>query len=202
MDDKTIENREFVRASLTFDVKFRVVSKEEYASSTTRIFELEPREEKSQIIDGVGEVGKLESAGISRELVDFLIHLDDKLDQILTQLGRNDSETVRFQRGTALDIGGTGMKMAVDSPVDVGELVHIQLVLSRVPIMKVDVYGEVVRVDTPSGGGSGFFYLGIKFSELDINTREKIISTIFKQQRRNIRNRDRSSIPLPTGDTE
>ena len=202
MGDKGVENREFVRASLTFDVKFRVVSREEYASSETRGFGLAFHGGKSQIIDGMGMERRLENAGINRELVDFLIQLDDKLNQILIQLGQNDSETIRFQRGTAVDIGGAGMKMAVESPVDVGELVHIQLVLSRVPMMMVDVYGEVVRVDTPSGGGSGFFYLGIKFSDLDINTREKIIASIFKQQRRNIRNKERRSTPLPTGDIE
>jgi len=81
-------------------------------------------------------------------------------------------------------------------------LVHIQLVLSRVPMMLVDVYGEVVRVDAPSGGGSGFFYLGIKFSDLDINTREKIISSIFKQQRRHIRSRDYNNDDLPKGEAE
>ena len=201
MDVNSKENREFVRASLTFDVKFRVVSREEYASSKTKISQLTPRQGKSQIVDADVPAGQLERAGISQELMDFLIHMDDKLDQILSLLSQDEPETVRFKKGTALDIGGAGMKMAVDSPVDVGELVHIQLVLSRMPMMMVDVYGEVVRVDTPSGGGTGFFYLGIKFSDLDINTREKIISSIFQQQRKLIRNRERSHSPS-AGDAE
>ena len=202
MDKKSKENREFVRASLTFDVKFRVVSKEEYAASKTKIFQLDSSDKKSQIVDGSGVATYLENAGIRRELVDFLINMDDKLDQILTLLNQDKSETVRFKQATALDIGGSGMKMAVDTPVDLGELVHIQLVLSRVPMMLVDVYGEVVRVDAPSGGGSGFFYLGIKFSDLDINTREKIISSIFKQQRRHIRSREYDNDDIPMGDAE
>ncbi len=201
MDGNSKENREFVRASLTFDVKFRVVSREEYASSKTKISQLAPHQGKSQIVDADVPAVQLEHAGISQELMDFLIHMDDKLDQILSLLAQDEPETVRFKRGTALDIGGAGMKMAVDSPVAVGELVHIQLVLSRMPMMMVDVYGEVVRVDTPSGGGTGFFYLGIKFSDLDINTREKIISSIFQQQRKLIRNRDRSDSPS-AGDAE
>ncbi len=202
MGEKSKESREFVRASLTFDVKFRVVSKEEYASSKTKIFQLDSPDKKSQIVDGSDVPSYLENAGIRRELVDFFINMDDKLDQILALLNQDESETVRFKQGTAMDIGGSGMKMAVDTPVDVGELVHIQLVLSRVPMMLVDVYGEVVRVDAPSGGGSGFFYLGIKFSDLDINTREKIISSIFKQQRRHIRSRDYNNDDLPKGEAE
>ena len=201
MDEKSKENREFVRASLTFDIKFRVISREEYASSKTKISQLAPHEGKSQIIDTSVPAVQLERAGISQELVDFLIHMDDKLDRILTLLAEDEPETVRFKKGTALDIGGSGMKMAVDSPVDVGELVHIQLILSRMPMMMVDVYGEVVRVEAPSGGGTDFFYLGIKFSNLDINTREKIISSIFQQQRKIIRNADRNNFP-PTGDAE
>lgn len=202
MDEKSKESREFVRASLTFDVKFRVVSKEEYASSKTQISQLEAHDGKSQIVDGSGVPGYLESTGISPEFVNFLINMDDKLDKILALLNMDSSETVRFKRGTALDIGGSGMKMAVDNPVAVGELVHIQLVLSRVPMMLLDVYGEVVRVDTPSGGGQGFFYLGIKFSDLDINTREKIISSIFQQQRRHIRNRANNNDAFPEGEVE
>ena len=202
MGEKSKESREFVRASLTFDVKFRVVSKEEYASSKTKIFQLDSPDKKSQIVDGSDVPSYLENAGIRRELVDFFINMDDKLDQILALLNQDESETVRFKQGTAMAIGGAGMKMAVDTPVDVGELVHIQLVLSRVPMMLVDVYGEVVRVDAPSGGGSGFFYLGIKFSDLDINTREKIISSIFKQQRRHIRNREYDNDDLPKGEAE
>jgi hypothetical protein len=190
MSEQTKGSREFVRASLTFDVKFRVISKEEYALSKTKISHLDPGEGDSQIFDDFGISSHLKDAGISHELVHFLMQLDGKLDQILTLLSDDKSETVRFKRGTALNIGGGGMKMAVDSPVDVGELVHIQLVLSRMPKMVVDVYGEVVRVDAPSEARSGFFYLGIKFSDLDINTREKIISSVFKQQRRHIRNAD------------
>jgi len=201
MDEKSKESREFVRASLTFDVKFRVVSREEYTSSKTKISQLTPQKRKSQIIDADIPAIQLERAGLSQELMDFLMHMDDKLDRILSLLIQDDPETVRFQKGTALDIGGAGMKMAVDSPVDVGELVQIQLVLSRMPMMMVDVYGDVVRVDTPSGGGTGFFYLGIKFLDLDINTREKIISSIFQQQRKFIRNRDRSNSPS-AGDAE
>jgi len=188
MSDETKGSREFVRASLTFDVKFRVISKAEYALSKTTVSQLDPAEPKSQIFDDFGVFNHLKDAGVSPELSQFLMQIDDKLDQILTLLSKDESETVRFKRGTALDIGGGGMKMAVDSPVDVGELVHIQLVLSRMPRMAVDVYGEVVRVDVPSEARGGFFYLGIKFSDLDINTREKIISSVFKQQRRHIRN--------------
>ena len=42
MDGNSKENREFVRASLTFDVKFRVVSREEYESSKIKISQLSP----------------------------------------------------------------------------------------------------------------------------------------------------------------
>ena len=190
MDEEKTDKREFVRASLTFDVEFRVVSREEYESSKTKISQLTPPDMERRIVDACGGASALERTGINRELVNFLVQMDDKLNKILSLLTADDSETVQFRRGTAVDIGGSGMKMAVDSPVSVGELVHIRLVLSRLPMIILDVYGEVVRVESPSGGGTGFFYLGIKFSDLDVNTRERIISSIFKQQRRNIRNRE------------
>lgn len=44
-------------------------------------------------------------------------------------------------------------------------------------------------MDAPFGGCGGFYYLGIKFSDLDVNTREKIIGSIFKRQRRTLRKR-------------
>jgi c-di-GMP-binding flagellar brake protein YcgR len=63
--------------------------------------------------------------------------------------------------------------------------------------MHIDVYGRVVRVDAPSGGCGGFYYLGIKFSDLDVNTREKIIGSIFKRQRRTLRKRAKDDSPSP-----
>jgi hypothetical protein len=182
------EKREFVRASLTFDVKFRVVDREEYEISQKRVSQLAPEKLESQIIDTCVDKETLEETGVSRELVKFLLHLNDKLDSILAMVSKDSAETIRFHKGTAVDIGGAGMKMAVDCPVSAGEYVHIQLVLSRRPMMHIDVYGRVVRVDAPSGGG-GFYYLGIKFSDLDINTREKIIASIFKRLRQTLRSR-------------
>jgi c-di-GMP-binding flagellar brake protein YcgR len=195
------EKRNFVRASLTFDVKFRVVDKEEYRLSQKKISQLAPETEESQYIDGGTGPAWLESAGIEPELVKFLMHLNDKLDRILAMVSKDPSETIRFQRGTAVNIGGAGMKMAVESPVRVGEFVHIQLVLSRKPLMHLDVYGNVVRVDAPSGESSGFYYLGIKFLDLDldVNTREKIIASIFKRQRQTLREKTKDGGPSPDG---
>lgn len=181
------EKRDFVRASLTFDVKFRVVDKEEYELSQKKISQLAPKVEESQYIDGLISTTQLENAGLDRELIKFMIHLNDKLDNILSAVSKDTSETIRFHKGTAVDIGGAGMRMAVESPVRVGEFVHIQLVLSRQPLMHIDVYGQVVRVDAPSGGCGGFYYLGIKFSDLDVQTREQIIASIFKRQRQTLR---------------
>jgi hypothetical protein len=195
------EKREFVRASLTFDVKFRVVDRQEYEMSQKRVSQLAPEESESQIIDTCVDKETLEEAGVSRELVKFLLHLNDKLDSILAMVSKDTAETIRFHKGTAVDIGGAGMKMAVDSPVSVGEYVHIQLVLSRRPLMHIDVHGQVVRVDAPSGGGGGFYYLGIKFSDLDINTREKIIASIFKRQRQTLRSRTEAEDEAFASDT-
>lgn len=194
------EKRDFVRASLTFDVNFRVVDKEEYELSQKKIAQLAPEKEDSQFIDGCIDTVRLEDAGLAPELIKFLIHLNDKLDSILDAVSKDTSETIRFHKGTAVDIGGAGMKMAVESPVLVGEFVHIQLVLSRKPLMHIDVYGQVVRVDAPSGGCSGFYYLGIKFSDLDVNTREKIISSIFMHQRKTLRERTHSDDSCPDGE--
>jgi hypothetical protein len=185
------EKRDFVRASLTFDVKFRVVDKEEYELSQEKLCQLAPESDESQYIDDCIDAARLESAGIDPALLRFLVQLNDKLDSILAAVSKDTSETIRFHKGTAVDIGGAGMKMAVESPVLVGEFVHIQLLLSRRPLMHIDVYGQVVRVDAPSGECSGFYYLGIKFSDLDVNTRQKIITNIFKRQRQSLRERAR-----------
>jgi hypothetical protein len=197
------EKREFVRASLTFDVKFRVVDRQEYELSRKKTSPSAPDETESQFIDTCFDKDTLENAGISPALVKFLIDLNDKVDDILSIVSKDTAETIRFHKGTAVDIGGAGMKMAVDSPVSVGEYVHIQLVLSRHPLMHIDVYGQVVRVDTPSGGGGGFYYLGIKFSDLDVTTREMIIASIFKHQRQVLRSKtaDGTSSPADSKDS-
>jgi c-di-GMP-binding flagellar brake protein YcgR len=51
----------------------------------------------------------------------------------------------------------------------------------------MDVFGEVIRAEPIDQGGKTVYQLGVKFLDLDINDREKIIACVFQKQRETIR---------------
>jgi hypothetical protein len=187
---KPKEKRSFVRADLSFKVKFRVVTREEYEKIKKTRDQILSSDKKRLIFDDADTDNRLNDITANQCLVDFLFHMDEKLDRILDVLSKDEPDIVLFNQGVGVDIGGAGMKMAVDSPVEHGRIIQINLVLSKFPFTFIDVLGEVVRAEPVNEDGKNVYLLGIKFLDLDINDREKIIACVFQRQREVIRKRN------------
>jgi len=184
---KSKENRSFVRANLPFKVKFRVVTKEEYEKIKKTRDQILPPDKRKLIFNGPDTNNRLNDITANQCLVDFLFHMDEKLDRILAVLSKDEPDIVLFNQGVGVDIGGAGMKMTVDSPVEHGRIIQINLALPKFPFIFIDVFGEVVRAEPVNEDGKTVYLLGIKFLDLDINDREKIIARVFQRQREEIR---------------
>ena len=193
IDMKPKENRSFVRADLSFKVKFRVITKEEYEKIKETRDQILSSDNKGLIFDGADTDNRFNDITGNQCFMDFLFHMDEKLDRILTVLSKDEPDIVLFNQGVGVDIGGAGMKMMVDSPVEHGRIIQINLVLSTFPFIFIDVFGEVVRAEPVNEDSKNVYLLGIKFLDLDINEREKIISCVFQRQREEIRNQRPSS---------
>ena len=184
---KSKENRSFVRADMSFKVKFRVITEEEYEEIKKTRDQILSSDKKGLIFDGADTDNRFNDITANQCVMDFLFHMDEKLDRILAVLSKDKPDIVLFNQGVGVDIGGAGMKMTVDSPVEHGRIIQINLVLSKFPFTFIDVFGEVVRTEPVNEDGKNVYLLGIKFLDLDMNDREKIIARVFQRHREEIR---------------
>jgi len=179
------KDRSYVRAKMFFKVKYRVLTPEEYKVEKEICYN-KSFAEKSKM-QGVDESAGAGETAPDQCLVQFLLKIDEKLDRILTLLSRDEKDMEGFNDGTGLDIGGDGMKLAVDNPVDLGQIIHINFVLSKFEFIHLDLFGEVVYVKSVDAAGKKVYHTGVNFLELDETDREKIIARVFQKQREDIR---------------
>ena len=195
------ERREYVRAALWVDVVFSVVNEDQY--------ETVMRAEKqtgcrlgSQALSPSDEVGQYEADSTFRSnLIDFLIHLDDKLNRVLTLLSRtsgpegtackDDNGDDQFFVGRGSDISGNGMSIVCDKTFDKGQILKTSFTISRFPLIRLVLFGRVVRVANVQEDGKQRYQVIVKFIDMDEDDREKIIAYTFQVQRDAIRKKRR-----------
>jgi len=186
MDGQQVkEKRSYVRADFSFRVELRMLSTEEYRLMRKRLGHGRPEKALMKFGDTADE--GFRNTAVDPCLVDFLVHMDEKLDRILARLSGATENPPSANDGTGLNIGGDGMMVRIDHPVDLGQIVQASLFLSRMPLVFMDLFGEVIRVEPVTQGGRTFYHTGIRFLDIDINDREKIISCVFQSQREAIR---------------
>jgi c-di-GMP-binding flagellar brake protein YcgR len=114
--------------------------------------------------------------------------MDAKLDRILELISTEKKVEIPFCHGIGQNISGSGMQMVVDTPVECGKIIHTTFLLSQFPFVFMNLFGEVIREKEFNKDGTTLYRIGIKFLDLNINDREKIIAFVFQKQREAIRN--------------
>lgn len=186
MENMSKDNRSYVRGNILFKVKFTLYTREAYEAlerSKKRHFSL---------IEGIPEPVYPEanepSASIPNgNLINFLIQMDEKLDQILLLLSRGEGKMKPYEQGVGVNISGSGMNMIVDKPLEPGQIIHAKFFLTITPFLFMDVFGEVVRAIRSEEKGEKNYELGIEFLNLNENDRDRIITAVFQHQRQTIR---------------
>jgi hypothetical protein len=120
-------------------------------------------------------------------LIDFLYHVDEKLDRIITLLSGEEQES--YEEGRGIDIGSMGMRMRLARPVEKGQILHARFCLSTLPFVPLRAFGEVVHVTSESEEAGPVYDAGIRFLDLDPIDRERIISHLFQCERMALRKR-------------
>lgn len=193
MDMASKDRRTYVRGDLSFKVKYREVSREEYE----RV-----KEAGDQFLSLSNRAGfdvsdtdrKDNETTPNASMIDFLVHLDEKVDQILALLSNKEVPDGVFRQGMGLNISGSGMNVLVDEPLDHGKIIHANFVLTKFPIVFIKVFGEVDRVTPMKEDGKTLYKLGIEFLDLNPNDREKIIACVFQKQRETLRKRNNAGL--------
>jgi len=186
IDMQSEERRSFVRGNFSFNVKFKTMTKDEYEDlkkSNEAIFP--PFNQEQSVEVNNGEMN--DDHPVSASLINHLVQMDEKLDQILDLLSKDKTVKGLYKQGVGLSISGSGMEIMVDRSLEHGRIIHTKFYLSRSPLVYMDIFGEVVHVMQMDKDGRTHYNLGIKFLDLSINDRERIISSVFQRQRGNIR---------------
>ncbi len=183
------ERRSYVRGAFHFRVKFRLLTAEEHQAIREADRESPHPEKETTTSITDADRGDLEIT-LNASLIEFLLQMDEKLDHILSLLSKGKvGKDVLPKQGTGTNISGSGMNMLVEEPVEVGRIIRAHFVLSRIPLVCVDTFGEVNWVEPVDENGTTRYKLGIEFVELKPVDRERIIACVFQRQRKTIRER-------------
>jgi hypothetical protein len=181
------ENRSYVRSDILFKVKFSLLTRETYENvERTKAGRLSLKESPQEIV--VTESDEAKASTIDGNLINFLLQMDEKLDQILALLSKGDEKIMSPEEGVGINISGSGMNMIVDKPFDPGMIIHAKLFLTKLHFLFMDVFGEIVRVIPSEEKGEKRYELGVEFLDLCETDRDRIITAVFQQERRKIRN--------------
>ena len=190
------ERREYVRAPLWVDVEFTVMGRHEY-EALMRSDSLPNCRFVSQPALSVDDARQYEADSTFRSnLIDFLIHMDDKLDRLLGLVSkvsgheastRKDDEDEDFFVGQGSDISGAGMSVICDRALKPGQILKTSFMISRFPLIPLVLFGEVLRVVPVEEDGRHRHQVVVRFLDLGEEDREKIIAYTFQVQRDAIR---------------
>ena len=181
------ERRSYVRGDVSFKVKFEIMSPEEYQDLKRSNKEIFSHNQGKKGIDSADSGNKDASIAPNTYLIDFLLHIDEKLDRILALVSQDISDKESPYQGIGTNISGSGMNIMTDKPLEPGTIIHTNFVLSKFPLVFIDSFGEIVQVTPIDIDGNTSYHLGIKFLNLNLNDRERIIACVFQSQREAIR---------------
>jgi len=181
------ERRSYVRGDVSFKVKFKIMSPDEYQDLTKSNKEIFSHDKREKGIDITDTDNKDSNITPNTSLIDFLLYMDEKLDQILDFVSKDVADKESLNQGIGSNISGSGMNIITDKPLEPGKIIHTNFVLSRFPLVFIDVFGEVVRVTPVDEDGKTSYHAGTKFLDLRLNDRERIIASVFQSQREAIR---------------
>jgi hypothetical protein len=184
MDDR----RSYVRGDFAFKVKFRRINPEEsenWRISNEEIFSQFTEKQNNEI----STAGMHTEVLADPSLINYLLQMDDKLDQIIELLSKEKKIKGIFLKGLGTDISGSGMKILVDEAVEPGQFIQAKFLLSKYPLSFMDILGEVIHVIPVDEKEQTLYHLGVKFINLSTNERERIIACVFQKQREILRKR-------------
>ncbi len=180
-------NRGYVRAAVNAEVQFTVMDAQDYEG--TKGDDLHHRligQPMEPLADQDNESGLADRAMYS-SLIRYLMHIEDKLDRILTIVAKDEEhQDEALFVGRSIDISGTGLRILSDRAVKPGQVLSIDPRIFRFPEVPLGVYGRVVRV-TPADGQR--YEVAVEFLDLDEHCKDSIISYVFQMQRKALRDR-------------
>ena len=187
-----IEKRSYVRGNFSFKIKFKTMTLDEYEGLVgPNDLALHHFQNKHRV--DIADQKTDADTAIDPSLVNYLVLIDEKLDLILDFLAKDNEMEGLFNQGMGTNISGSGMNILVDKPIEIGQIIHSKFYLSKIPLVFMDIFGEVVHSTKVDECGKTLYSLGIKFLNISTNDQERIIASVFQRQRKVLRKRKTES---------
>jgi len=184
------EKRSYVRENFSFKVKFRTMTREQYDLIKKNDYQISLSNQRRHFSHMNDADESNNGIVFDNSVIEFLLLMDDKLDQILALLSNEkEGSNINVIEGLGRNISGSGMSILTDRFIESNLIIQTNFVLSRYPIVFIDSFGEVIRVKAVNEDGKKGYRLGIKFLDLDPRDRERIVACVFQWQRESIRRR-------------
>jgi len=183
------ERRSYVRGDFSYSIKFRILSVDECELRKMTGNQMSFSHQKQLKIATVLADREDSAGAIPPGLIEFIMRMDEKLDQILTLLTDNEDCQQQFHQGLGVDISATGMGIITDIPVVPKQKIQAKIILSKLPFISLDVIGEVIQVKPAAKKDKRMHHIGIQFLDLNPSDKEKIIKCVFQNERAIIRER-------------
>ncbi|MFW5734877.1 MAG: PilZ domain-containing protein [Oceanidesulfovibrio sp.] len=126
---------------------------------------------------------------IPKEIGDFLIALDAKLDTLVSMASRDRLEQDFPIPVTTYEISGNGVRFHSAADLVPGEHYEIVLFLSRMPLRLAGAVGAVLESRAPSGADQLSPQWALQFTRIREQDLDAVVQFVFQQERRAIRER-------------
>jgi len=121
-----------------------------------------------------------------------LAELNSKMDYLIALAEGRPPEQLAPRYRDVLDFSGAGLGFVENKALAEGSVLRMAIELSRFPRQVAHCLGEVVRCEPRAalgGANAREFTIGVRFTVINEDDRERIIRHVFKMQRRYLRNR-------------
>ena len=181
------EKRNHVRVPFHGTVFYRVVGRAEDPGACQAFDIIQSPSMTAMISEHFDESGKSRHSLMDRHLVEFLLHLEDKLDRILGLVGGGPEKGLEQARG--IDLSSSGLKFYNHPSLEVGQLLELHFAVSRYPLIKINVCGEVVRISPLGENPDSASEVAVEFTDIGEQASENIMAYAFRVQREVLRSK-------------
>ncbi len=138
--------------------------------------------------DSWQKIELVKSDDLAPGLYECLLDIEQKLNLIIRHLSMQKEGKTVIPKEMEIEISASGITFDTEEPLTVGDILKLKMILPLYPIVYLTIFSEVAGIER---FGDRRNKVSIYYLDLSDDTRDKIISYLFKRQREAIRNEKR-----------
>lgn len=185
---KVAPDRSFPRVSVSFPVRFTVISEQEYGQLYP-VYMASPTSDRRGL-DEAPEGFQVSPKAEAGEILERLESIEKKLDYLLGVESPSEEPRIREitgEVGYARDFSGAGLLMAVHHVHSLGCCLSVEVDTKITSPLKFNALCRIVRMLPP--GDSAVYEMACEFTAIHERDLEEVNSFVYKRQRELMRNR-------------